>query len=214
MSMRPNTWKAVAAGLVLAATVMAQTQSDPNPRRGLQPAGNYRLGEIETINQTNGNLMLNVPLGSLGPDRVGNNHGIYLMYNSKLYEPSNFSDSSLTSEFLSGIKLEGSSYGGWNYGIGYQLELSARDLDLTNVCNTRPDNLPYYWKLRVIFPDGSKHLLRLTGEPDYLGDGHYRRRPDGKVANPCSLTLSDATGPLVYYTTDGSYVRLEVPHDD
>jgi hypothetical protein len=41
------------------------------PQRGYQPGGSYALSDIETINTTNGNLMLNLPLGRLAPGRGG-----------------------------------------------------------------------------------------------------------------------------------------------
>ena len=57
------------------------------PERGLQVTGSYRLGEIETVNTKNGNVMLQVPLASLPPGRGGGpGFGLTLNYNSKLWD--------------------------------------------------------------------------------------------------------------------------------
>ena len=45
------------------------------PERGLQVTGSYRLGDIETINTKNGNVMLSVPLASLAA-RAGRQSGL------------------------------------------------------------------------------------------------------------------------------------------
>ena len=41
------------------------------PDRGFHPGGSYALSDIETINTSNGNLMLNLALGKLAPGRGG-----------------------------------------------------------------------------------------------------------------------------------------------
>ena len=63
-----------------------QTQTGDNPERGFYPGGSYAIGDIETINTANGNLMLNIPLASLPAGRGGSaGPGVSLIYNSKLY---------------------------------------------------------------------------------------------------------------------------------
>ena len=55
--------------------------------RGLQVTGSYRLGDIETVNTKNGNVMLRVPLASLPPGRGGDpGFQLTLNYNSKLWD--------------------------------------------------------------------------------------------------------------------------------
>src|SRR5215211_2244930 len=56
------------------------------PARGFQPGGSYALSDIETINTTNGNLMLNLALGKLAPGRGGLAGQLNLRYDSKLYD--------------------------------------------------------------------------------------------------------------------------------
>jgi hypothetical protein len=57
------------AGLLCCLACHGQTKSDPHPRTGFHPSGIYNISDIETLSHTNGNLMFNLPLGSLGPDR-------------------------------------------------------------------------------------------------------------------------------------------------
>ena len=42
---------------------------EKNPQRGFQPGNSYNFSEIETINTTNGNLLLNFLLGSMPAGR-------------------------------------------------------------------------------------------------------------------------------------------------
>ena len=54
---------------------------------GLQVTGSYRLGDIETVNTKNGNVLLSVPLASLPAGRAGNpGFALTLNYNSKLWD--------------------------------------------------------------------------------------------------------------------------------
>ena len=64
-----------------------RAQNTEVPERGLQVTGSYRLGEIETVNTKNGNVMLRVPLAALPPGRAGEpGFQLSLNYNSKLWD--------------------------------------------------------------------------------------------------------------------------------
>lgn len=64
-----------------------RAQNTEVPERGLQVTGSYRLGDIETVNTKNGNVLLSVPLASLPPGRGGNpGFALTLNYNSKLWD--------------------------------------------------------------------------------------------------------------------------------
>src|SRR3954463_694011 len=67
----------------LATTAMAQ---DASNKRGFQPGNSFAVGDFETINTSNGNLMLRFPIGRLPAGRNGLTAGITLYYNSKLYD--------------------------------------------------------------------------------------------------------------------------------
>jgi RHS repeat-associated protein len=202
----------LALGVVVLPALRGQTLSDPNPRLGLQPTATYSLSQIETINQTNGNLGLSIPLGSLGPDRVGANHGISLIYNSKIWEPlAQSTVSAYQTVFVQGIGPSNTDNSGWQFQAGYELETTARDGLNTSPCPVPvPIQWTYYYKTRIIFPDGSKHLLRLGTFPDYGGDGYYQYSPEGFHSEICGASGTQLTGPLVYYTDDGTFVRLVV----
>lgn len=56
---------------------------DGSNKRGFSPGSSFSIGDIETINTTNGNLMLRFPLGVLTEGRDGLTGGINLYYSSK-----------------------------------------------------------------------------------------------------------------------------------
>lgn len=68
---------------LLTSLCMAQ---DGSNKRGFTPGNSFSIGDIETINTTNGNLMLRFPMASLPAGRNGLSAGINLYYNSKLYD--------------------------------------------------------------------------------------------------------------------------------
>jgi hypothetical protein len=59
---------------------------DGSNKRGFAPGNSFSVGDIETINTTNGNLMLRFPLTTLPAGRNGLSAGLTLYYNSKLYD--------------------------------------------------------------------------------------------------------------------------------
>jgi hypothetical protein len=66
--------------LLAAATCLSQNASNS---RGFQPGNSFAVGDFETINMSNGNLMLNFPMGALPAGRNGLSASINLVYNSK-----------------------------------------------------------------------------------------------------------------------------------
>src|SRR5712691_13478371 len=70
---------------LLSWNVMTGSGQETAPKRGFQAGGSYALSDIESINTTNGNLMMHFPLASLPVGRGGLTAGINLIYNSKLY---------------------------------------------------------------------------------------------------------------------------------
>jgi RHS repeat-associated protein len=103
---------------------------------------------------------------------------------------------------------------------GYDLEQTNRQVDIHDCTppTVPPNEAVYSAKLTIIFPDGSRHLLRLkAGGEDFFADGYYNVAADGnwavnRLVNGCDAQAS-LPGPLVYYTTDGTFVRLVVNHD-
>ena len=186
--------------------------------RGLQVTGSYRLGDIETVNTKNGNVMLRVPLASLPPGRGGDpGFQLTLNYNSKLWDiyvehvedPSDPTNPIPGNDPNPGNAL---SYRvkqtlkralgnpGWSYNYQYKVDLDKRSrhrFGLTTVCdpnNTKTeDQLLYYeYKVNMVFPDGSVHVFLPEGEATntYNHDHYFPVRPDGRrLSSPCGQRL-------------------------
>ncbi|HEY0324117.1 MAG TPA: RHS repeat-associated core domain-containing protein [Pyrinomonadaceae bacterium] len=230
--------------LLLFSSASIQAQEQKTPDRGFMPSGSYALGDIETVNTTNGNLMLNLPVAALPPGRGGLAARISLFYNSKLFDPhTQYRDcartpygspfwpktpagpecggDTITQAVLAARK---SDQAGWRYGYKYQIELQERDYSPPSSYNTNYYNpcsdypYLYYFKLFIIFPDGSKHEFRLLDKDEL--DGYFKYQPDGSTSgwNPntnSGYCPSDApiNTKMVYYSTDGTYLRLEFEQD-
>ncbi len=212
-----------AAGCVLIAAAGLWAQEPPpagqrgKAGRGWRPGGGFLVSEIETINPVNGNLMLRIPLASLPPGRGGSGFTLNLLYNSQIwdvepmaegigYDPQ---DSETIYEWRH--MLINSSEGGWRYGFEYGLEYEGRKT-LTGGSDCVTDyTSEFNHKMRVHFPDGSSHLLRLVNQEDTQGDnggdGFYAYRPEG-VRDLCYTGSSDISGDVRYVTTDGTYAHV------
>jgi len=197
--------------------------SDPSseqfsPSRGMKPAGSYALGDIETINMVNGNLALGVPLASLPLGRGGLSASMNLFYNSKLWDIRSVTAVAARSDGTPESRrynLIASSDGSWKYGFHYELRVVDRDYPILTEYNQNyvpcnNFNAIYYFKVFMIFPDGSQHEFRLRDQNDW--EGFFAYRPDGSTTNHCT-SIQPLTGTMVYYSMDGSYMRLEVQHD-
>jgi RHS repeat-associated protein len=198
---------------VLFSGIYAQT--DQTPQRGFHPAGSYALSDIETINTNNGNLMLRLPLASLPAGRGGSlSASIGLFYNSKNWDSqiSIWRDTFFNT--YTDHLLRDSPEGGWRYGFEYKPQLEDR-LDRYDEYSRPPcgaTEFQWRYKLKVSFPDGSMHEFRPRGFSDSLEDGYFIVRPDG-WGGGCSGDSPMVSGPMTYYSIDGTYLRLEFAHD-
>ncbi len=212
--------------LILAGAV--SFAQEKNPQRGFQPGNAYALSDIETINTTNGNLMLTFPLGQLAPGRNGLGGGISLHYNSKLYnsEVAELLDASgqLTSQNRIVASQRVGRNGGWDYTnpLNYRLEFINRaDVEGgAQPCNANggldTQKVVYIWKVKVVYPDGAEREFRPAGYNDALGDGYFNVNPsNGEIrnvqinGNSCGVVTSgSAPNPLTYFSTDSTYTRL------
>jgi RHS repeat-associated protein len=207
--------------LILPVLVVGQGST---PARGFQPGGSYALSDIETINTTNGNLILNLTLGRLAPGRGGLSGQLNLHYDSKLYDSRTqyyedwehpvFGQPQVVIRNM----LTTSDQGGWHYGTGYELQLIDR------MSQYPPEIAPQYpatetirhYKVRVAFPDGSVHEFLPRGFGSPMDEGYYDIRPDGWRSQFNGSYVADVpylTNTLTYYTFDGTYIKLEVQHD-
>jgi RHS repeat-associated protein len=212
------------AGLVLIlALASGAVGQGSTPQRGYQPGASYALSDIETINTTNGNLMLNLPLGKLPPGRGGLSGQLGLHYDSKLYDSHTqyYEDWEHQQNGQPHVAIRNmlvdSDQGGWHYGTGYSLQLIDRMSQYPP--ELRPqfpatENI-YHWKVKIAFPDGSLHeFLPRQGT---VQDGYYDVRPDGWqtrwVNGAYTQDFPYLPDALTYYSFDGTYLRLDVQHD-
>lgn len=192
----------------------SQMGQDPsNPQRGIVKGATYSISDIETINTTNGNLMLNIPLASLPAGRGGAGASVSLVYNSKLYDTTVEELLDLSNQPALQNVLKISSSGGWKYARNdYFLDVIGRfDTYSPGRCNIGEH--AYAWKLVMRMPDGSTKEFRPTGRDDIYNDGFFNVTPDGMQYVPCpgSPSLASTSG-MVYFSTDGSYIKLVVDY--
>lgn len=222
-------------GFVFLAGVVVKGQggstSPSSPQRGTGSPGIYGASGIDTVNLTNGNLMINLPLASLPPSRGGLSNGLALVYNSKLYDTFVGEASNGAGGVCEQRLLKPGVEAGWQYrnANSYQMRLVSRlNEEGPNPgapCTAEYQKRAYIWKLLIIFPDGSSHEMRPTGFADYFNDGYYNISPNGWQfgtncttvgGGTCSCTTGSVpftTGPMVYYSTDGTFMRLVVDHN-
>lgn len=221
---------------LLITSVTTTYGQETQPDRGASLGSSYSIGQFDTINTTNGNLMLNFPLAVLPKGRGQATAGMYLMYNSKLYDkrvvkilderyPCDYDEEGTEScTYYYKTLLEPSAKGGWTIGSGYSLEfenrLTSYDGNLPNCVSYGSPNglwteMTYIHKLYVVFPDGSRHELHPQGHNDDAGlqDSFYRVRFDG-VVESCGFSQYRTGSALSYYSDDGSYLRLDVSYDN
>ena len=218
-----NAVLATAFALILFVPALVLGQGS-TPTRGFQPGGSYALSDIESINTTNGNLMLNLALGKLAPGRGGLSGQLNLRYDSKLFDSKTqyYQDWEhlVMGEPQVVIRnmLVTSDQGGWHYGTGYELQLIDR------MSQYPPEIAPQYpatetirhYKVKVAFPDGSVHEFLPRGFGSPMEEGYYDIRPDGWQTRFTGGYVQDVpflTNTLTYYTFDGTYIKLEVQHD-
>jgi hypothetical protein len=196
----------VALLLCCAATAGAQSKTTD---RGFQPGGSYAIGDIETINTTNGNLMFRLPLAKLPAGRGGLSAGINLLYNSKIYESYNQNIPDGYGGTHPATYLRASEDGGWRYGISYQLRTIFKYMDSEPPQCSDPAAL-FVYKTQLIFPDGGTHEFRPQGfRDDEFDDGWFGVEAGG--GQPCGAP--PVTSTISFFSIDGSYLRLDVSYD-
>jgi len=206
---------------------------EKNPQRGFQPGNSYALSDIETINTTNGNLMLNFLLGKTASGRGGLSGGISLWYNSKLYDSDVTEITDGSGQESSQNYLITSQKGAWNWSspLSYYIEFINRNtveggghaFGCTGTSSLDNKRAVYLWKVKMAYPDGSEHEFRPTGYTDILLDGYFNVDPStGEIrdvsiscldAQTCACnygTVGYAPNQLIYFSTDGSYTRLTI----
>ena len=209
-------WARAAALLLIGAAVLWAQPTPPAGQRGkadrgFHVGGGFNVSDIETINMVTGNVMLRIPLASLPPGRGGSAFTLDLLYNSQIWDVEPVLHQSSETETELRHRLVRSSEGGWRYGFEYGLEMEYRHAVTGGVECTTNHFAHYAYKMRVHFPDGSAHLLRLMNtqdtQGDNRGDGFYAYSPTGR-RGPCLTQGADIAGDVRYVTTDGAFAHV------
>ncbi|MEK6289568.1 MAG: hypothetical protein AABO57_27960, partial [Acidobacteriota bacterium] len=203
------------------AIVVAQAQQlDPaaKPDRGMGGNGSFAVSDIETVNLTNGNVNISIPLASLPPIAGGKlSWSIRANYNSKLWDMKSFKmqpDSNHARPWEYYVNQR-SDDGGWLIQVGYGLEQLFADYDAEVDCGEcLPDDLAclaaraqcqaafvYRYKMVLHTPDGATHELRSPEGQVYTGVGNQTWR-QGFYQN----TPYNTGQPMRYYSYDGSFL--------
>ena len=210
-------------------------QAQDKPDRGIQPANSYSISDIETVNLTNGNLMLNIPLAHVPGRGTAPAAGMTLRYDSKLWDSSieKMEDGENGAYDFYALTL---GTGGWRLDSGmYQLSVEQPAGDLSpctrmgvGVGFTAWAKNFYQFRVTLQFPDGSKKEFRPYGtgtayqdtyQTGYfaidtnglLTQGTYTNTLHGAVCGSTSTQVT-ASG-MNYYSIDGSGTRLYVPYN-
>jgi hypothetical protein len=208
-----------------AALAPAQTSAlETRPQRGFLPNAVYDVSELDSVNTVNGNLSLRIPLASLPRGPAGHGFDVELLYHSQIYDIQVGQRQSPGGNEVLTHELTNGRTGGWNYNfanIGLDLEIRQT---LTGGWNCLTDGLPAMrlYRLRIGLADGSQHVLHLRGYGDelgdgYIGDGYYAFWPGGQrsfCATQSTHYPADLTGRLTYYTSDGTFLKLEIDAGD
>ncbi|MGH9878579.1 MAG: hypothetical protein ACRD5H_13160, partial [Nitrososphaerales archaeon] len=189
--------------LVLFTSVTTQGQTASHirdPQRDFTAAGSFSLSDFESINTTNGNLILRYTLGQLPPGRSAMRGGFHLQYNSKLYNTFIDEATDISGQISPQNLLRESNEGGWKLRFRYELTVTNRNnddeieyarYDEIAAVNCNKNGGPsfsdlelatYRWKVKMRFPDGSEHLFRPSGYLDKRGDGYFNVDTFGVVS--------------------------------
>jgi RHS repeat-associated protein len=117
------------------------------------------------------------------------------------------------------VKEIGPVNSGWSYNfLNHRLELEMKQgVDISENCLPTEDLRVF--RMYLVLADGSTHVLHLAGAGNevsdaYRGDGFFEIGPNGSPSD-CGLRrgLQPYDGWLTYYTSDGSYLKVETYSD-
>jgi YD repeat-containing protein len=172
------------------------------PQRGVYPNGSYTFDKLEAINKLNGILTYSIPITSLPLGRGGMTVPINLVYSSALSDTRSYVAANSQGGLQTYSVVQTSPWGGWFFS-GFKYSLYKQSAGSYS-CASGP--FPPF-RLVLVMPDGAHHALKLYGQSDNNGDSSYWFDPQTGY-NACSgQTLAS---PLTYYTSDGSYLRVQI----
>jgi RHS repeat-associated protein len=205
----------IATALLLLVALPAFSQTPPTantfrPDRGFHPTGTYALTDVESVNATNGVVALSFPLARTAPGRNGSSFPLTLSYGSAIFntrtQPGNedyvneYDTQNQVPAWVDRLEpVTDHSSGGWKYNYRWAIE--------TDVKGDCPSYTPCI-RQTLTTGDGGSHTLwlRVPVAAHNDSDGYSIYYLTGKDA-----TGTYNIGPtLTYYTTDGSFIRVEV----
>ena len=186
-----------------------QSQQGPTKSadRGFSPGKSYSISDIENISMQSGNLMLSVPLGSLPAGRGGITGGFSVHYNSKLWDMATVAvEGQLPEDNYITNGLLKSGEGGWRYGYKYYLKI-----DYAPMLSCLSSEGAYQHKIQMVMPDGGQHSMVVQQGGITDADDYSNIYPDGRAA--CNGSAINGGQTIVFYSHDGTFLRLEVTTD-
>ena len=233
--------RGIFATCLLSAAIATFGQGN-SPDRGYRAGNSHSISDIENVNLTNGNLMMNMPLASVAGGR-GTTPGytVRLQYDGKLwnskqtFEVGNPSINGPTTYLRSILRV--AQEGGWHLNEqGFVLRVINRlDLEAEPQCKAGNEyeygRKAYAYKVEMQMPDSSVKSFRPYGSgaafTDINADGYFSIDQNGTRHMSILSTLGPSEDPTVgcqdstqsittagmtYYSNDNSGVRLFVPY--
>jgi hypothetical protein len=162
------------------------------PGLGFQPNHSYALSDIEAIDAASGSLSLHIPITKLPAAAAGFAAGINLIYNNKYW---------VLNRAGSFTELDMATSGGWRLAMAPGLDREGVQVDDNHgVCNIYNNNLLH---LKLTDPDGGLRTF-------YLSYPAMTQMAGCDDAAAYDMSLFNQAAPSIWYTADGSFLRLEV----
>ncbi len=166
--------------VVTFAVLPAVAQQHPNNARGFDPEKAYQMGDLDSVNLFNGNLVVSIPIGQRFPVSDHLQYGLTLLYNGNPWE-----------YWQDGVGPEAIPSRFDNVGIGWQLTLG--DLVSPNDAFTKKLNKQGNWVYAA--PDGAERVF-------------YRALHEEEIGTQYEASATPGDDDVAGYTRDSSYLRL------
>src|SRR5258708_5198331 len=208
----------VRAAVILLAALLSPfavyAGDDPPTNRGVDLNSVYHVGDIDTVNLFNGNLIIDVPMAAQFPLNGGFSYGIHLIYTG---QPWDFHESLRHDDFLNEdvyraapIPNRRSNAGmGWRVSIGRLISPG----DPTDMGCDQGNFFPGScggWVYES--PDGADHRIGDTN-PGYSADGTYLRLKSYTANNVTYREIEFPDGMIHRFDSDGNLTAIYTPFD-